>query len=615
MTVMEYRTIDQVKVETLADLQGYLCLERHPEYPGHFLVSSLGSAALQEDYGDLIGAYRAVGPLRLKRLAARAEEKGQEVVFLEDPSGDLAVLESLSGAYPHEIAFEPFPFQLEGWNFLRDQKADIPEWSTGTGKSVYACMKAKDLLERGLVDQVIVLSKGGKRLEWYYDFLEKAMIEPTVLGFREWRGELAELSGKAARKKELRQQQYEDTVLITNYEKFRTDRKEFERALKGKRVYFVFDEMPMKLKNHTSQLYRAVKAAMGRCSDVWASCLSATPIDNGPEDVYWCVRLMSPDTLDPHVATFRNRYVKKWDWFNKGEVAVWDTVKLQELRLRLGHMIHSASKYHDPEIAAQFPEEHWETIPVEMSASDRRLYDSVRKDIVSEFWQGGLSMQTVFTRMTPLQLISNNPSVLGDGEVARRIRASGKPPTDKNCNKLKELRDLLLGLEGKTVLFTAFNEYGAHWLHPTVESWGLPAVLYDGSSRQQEIAKRRFREDPACRVFVSSDQGSDSINLEAAVNVVNYDLPWKYSTLLQRVNRVSRITSKDLGHHHVFYYNLVHSGTIEDRKQIILKRKKEYAEAIFGGPPPDDQVEEFSKMSRGDVLYMLTGDEEEAQAA
>jgi SNF2 family DNA or RNA helicase len=216
--------------------------------------------------------------------------------------------------------------------------------------------------------------------------------------------------------------------------------------------------------------------------------------------------------------------------------------------------------------------------------------------------------------MGPLQLIANNPAVLGDGEVARRVRASGKLPTDKNCNKLKELKDLLLSLEGKTVLFSSFSEYGAQWLYPTVQSWGIEAVLYDGSSLQMERAKRRFREDPACRVFVSSDKGSDSINLEAAVNVVNYDLPWKYSTLLQRVNRISRITSKALGHDHVFYYNLVNSGTIEDRKQVILERKKGYAEAVFGGPPPDDQMEEFSKLTRGDVLFMLTGDEEETEA-
>ncbi|WP_287375113.1 C-terminal helicase domain-containing protein [Mesorhizobium sp.] len=35
-----------------------------------------------------------------------------------------------------------------------------------------------------------------------------------------------------------------------------------------------------------------------------------------------------------------------------------------------------------------------------------------------------------------------------------------------------------------------------------------------------------FRDDPACRVFLSTDAGSTGLNLQHASTLVNMDLPW-----------------------------------------------------------------------------------------
>jgi SNF2 family DNA or RNA helicase len=81
--------------------------------------------------------------------------------------------------------------------------------------------------------------------------------------------------------------------------------------------------------------------------------------------------------------------------------------------------------------------------------------------------------------------------------------------------------------------------------------------LHDGTASQKQSAIDRFQADPNIKVFLSSDQGSDSINLDAGSSVINYDFPWKYSTLIQRVNRVNRITSLGRGIENVYYYNLI----------------------------------------------------------
>jgi SNF2 family DNA or RNA helicase len=89
--------------------------------------------------------------------------------------------------------------------------------------------------------------------------------------------------------------------------------------------------------------------------------------------------------------------------------------------------------------------------------------------------------------------------------------------------------------------------------------------------------------------------------------VVNYDLPWKYSTLLQRVNRISRITSKGIGVDHVFFYNLINVLTFEERMLEILEKKKAYGESIFGGDIAA-QAEQISKLTKEELWYILTGE-------
>ena len=56
--------------------------------------------------------------------------------------------------------------------------------------------------------------------------------------------------------------------------------------------------------------------------------------------------------------------------------------------------------------------------------------------------------------------------------------------------------------------------------------------------RRAEI--NRFKQDPACRLFLSTDSGSVGLSLQAASAVVNVDLPWNPAKLEQRIARAWR---------------------------------------------------------------------------
>ena len=51
----------------------------------------------------------------------------------------------------------------------------------------------------------------------------------------------------------------------------------------------------------------------------------------------------------------------------------------------------------------------------------------------------------------------------------------------------------------------------------------------------------RFREDPACRLFLATDAGGVGLNLQHASVVVNLDQPWNPAVLEQRIGRVHRL--------------------------------------------------------------------------
>jgi SNF2 family DNA or RNA helicase len=233
-----------------------------------------------------------------------------------------------------------------------------------------------------------------------------------------------------------------------------------------------------------------------------------------------------------------------------------------------------------------------------MTDHDRKLYNAAREAIVLDSTGANMNLMN---RLTPLQLICNNPLTLVKSQsmIAQFLVQSHKI-TDQYCAKLSKLEDLLGNIDGKVVIFSRFNELGMHMLAPYLARWGHTFVVYDGNKKQMQAAQDRFRLDKRVKVFLSSDQGSDSIDLEQATTVINYDLPHNDSTLLQRVNRISRLTSEA---DHVFYINLLMVKTLEEKNLKRLEYKRGLEEAMSG--PLKDQSELITHGNFDSLEFML----------
>ena len=110
--------------------------------------------------------------------------------------------------------------------------------------------------------------------------------------------------------------------------------------------------------------------------------------------------------------------------------------------------------------------------------------------------------------------------------------------------------------------------------------WGH--VVFHGGvpSPKRKDLVRRFKQDPQCRCFLSTDAGGVGLNLQHANVVINVDQPWNPAVLEQRIARVHRLGQ----HRPVRVVHLIAQGTIEQGMLSLIDFKKSmFAGALDGG--------------------------------
>ncbi len=155
-------------------------------------------------------------------------------------------------------------------------------------------------------------------------------------------------------------------------------------------------------------------------------------------------------------------------------------------------------------------------------------------------------------------------------------------------SKLAYLEELLDGLfqeaDRKVLLFSEWTTM-LDLIEPLLKSRKLDFVRLDGQVPQKDRQElvNRFREDPNCRLFITTNAGSTGLNLQAANTVINVDLPWNPAVLEQRIARAHRMGQKQP----VQVYVLVTEETIEEGLLNTLSAKHELALAALD---PDSDV-------------------------
>lgn len=602
----------------------YLFLEHHPEFQGFWKVEGLDNHFVF-DFKELIGPYRVVSPATLEEFLDLASELNYKVSFLEEPSKVIGSYEKLNTPPPFELnsSLEGtinglLPYQLQGFNYLKDLKGGVALWSTGVGKTLCAI----SLLKYHEYDVALYVVKSHNKINTQRSLKRFGSLESVVV------------DGSKKKRDRLWDEALESPgqILVTNYEKFRYDKEKIQKLFEGRKVCIVWDEAPTRLKNRTTKLYRSVSSCIYTCpppavnssqlrpSSIHQWVLSATPIENSPEDYFNVVRLIDPSVFGT-VKNFHDEYVKSYSYFSPTTPETWHN--LDKMALKAAHITHRVDKT-DPDIADQFPNVIDEPLYIDWDPSHRKLYDK----LTSKAAKINFEEVNVLALITVLQMICDAPSMVlnsgamyeaYEGAVTEWMEGGGKEPskegseaalqlisqigkesfTDSDHTKLLALKELITEIhkDESLIVFSSFNDGLLPILEKKFAEWGVSHVRYTGDQEQED----KFMRGEA-QVFLSSDMGSDSLSLEQGSAVIHYDLPWKHSTLTQRQNRIHRVVSQ---HDTVRYYKLMMADSIEDRKLKIIQQKKKFHEQIFDGQLSDQSLS--ARMSAEDFRYILLG--------
>ena len=635
--------LDQIEGEERDDQARWLFLSSSEEFRGRWEVSALWPD-WYFDYEPIVGHYRTISPVKLGEFLDYSEEAGYHVVFDEPPEAILSAYEHLQddppfalpgGAEGQRQGF--YRWQIEGFNkLIRDEaiRSGLVVWDTGTGKTAFITAALKWHEEHGHpFELAMVVVKKHNKLDTARKLHRLGGYDPYVVYGNPAKrdGVYAEVAADLGG--------FRKPIMVTNYESFRNDDEMFKWLLEERDVLFFWDEMPTRLSSRNSKLYEAIQKSLWKVHQPrkgepvmrmnWARMweLSATPIENNPEGMFNCVRLMDPMLLgtvtdfDSNYVTNRNQQSKRPDrWGN-----------LDKLEGKIEFMTHRVSK-DDPDVAAMFPRvmPPDPVILIDWDERDRAIYDMLATKAVKVLEESSEDEFNVLALIQTMQMLCDAPSMIGQSaenhkafqkalgelgdempqmvkgsEIALRLVESlKKAPTDDRHTKLDTLREMLQEKhpDDKVLVYMTWASYGYAPLEAKLQEWDVSYVSYAGTDKQRQEAKDRFRSDPDIRVFLSSDKGSDSIDLPEAAVGINYNLPWTWTRRRQREGRNNRVDSEL---ETVWWYDLIMANSVEQRKQEIIATKRGYHEALFEGKAAEDTT--AAKLSHEDLIWILRG--------
>lgn len=439
-----------------------------------------------------------------------------------------------------------YPYQREGVLHLAFTERAILGDEMGLGKTVQAIAACALLRKLRGVERVLVVSPASLKAEW----LEQ-IGKFTGLPARLVAGPRAE-----------RLRQYRDSSFfyLTNYEQILGDGDDIQRLLAPDVI--ILDEA-QRIKNWRTKTAQAVK----RLESPYAFVLTGTPVENRIDDIYSISQFLDPGIFGPLFRFNRDFY----ELDNRGRPVGYKN--LGELHRRLKPILLRRRK---ADVEDELPGRTVNTYFVEMSDEQIARYEDYNGRVAKLLHQirRRPMTQEEFEKLQRwlacMRMLCDTPYILD--------------PECRECPKLGELEEILgeiAGEDGHKVLVFSEWQRMLELVRELAEEMELGYAWHTGSvpqtRRREEI--ERFKRDPECRLFLSTDSGSVGLNLQAASVVINLDLPWNPARLEQRIARAWRKHQT----RPVQVIHLVSEGSIEHRMLGLLAGKQKVAESVLDG--------------------------------
>ena len=305
--------------------------------------------------------------------------------------------------------------------------------------------------------------------------------------------------------------------------------------------------------------------------------------------------------------------------------------RLAERLERVNLLGHAIARTRKRDVEERRVIRHVKALLVPLTRVEREFYDAVTEavreySIAHDAHEG-------FLQVTPQrQMSSSMPAALRfwlqggtlDGEdpdederplrselAARASEFANLQELWLNDSKYERFRLSLQSLlednrDEKIVVFSYFRAT-LQYLCERLAQDGIRSIALHGGVGDKDGAVLEFRESGGHRVLLSSEVGSEGIDLQFARIVINYDLPWNPMRVEQRIGRIDRLGQQA---EKIHVLNLVYAETIDARIYERLFRRLEVFEGALGSLEPV-LGETIQELTRDLFSRHLTPKEEE----
>jgi len=356
-------------------------------------------------------------------------------------------------------------------------------------------------------------------------------------------------------------------LLLTSYPLVRRD----AEALSKVEWYGVILDEAQNIKNPEARQTRTIRDL----SAGFRVALTGTPVENRLSELWSIMHFLNPGYLGSR-QSFRQRFALPIERYQNQAAA-------EDLRKLVSPFILRRVKT-DPTVIQDLPDKVETKVYCPLTEEQATLYEAVVQKALQEINDAESDMARrgqVLSMLMQLKQICNHPAQylhqVGDGYTPEG--------EDKRSGKLLRLLELLeevTAVGDRALIFTQFAEMG-HLLRSYLQQWlGVSTLFLHGGTpaKQRKSMVERFQDDPdGPPLFILSIKaGGVGLNLTRANHVFHFDRWWNPAVENQATDRAFRIGQQ----RNVQVHKFVCTGTLEERIDEMIERKKALAESIVG---------------------------------
>jgi superfamily II DNA or RNA helicase len=536
----------------------------------------------------------AADPAAYKLYRAALEWDLVDPILIEDR-------EDLKSEYKWRDHLEPYHHQVKNLiAFCRRLPVTLLADDVGLGKTISAGLIASELMSRGRVSQILVVCPKLLLPQWKEELESKFGIPGVIAIGKDL------VSAKPPQ---------EGGAVITTYHSARLyldaighagfDMLVLDEAHKLRNLYGV---------DHAPQVAQRFRQALADRLFKYVLMLTATPIQNRLWDIYSLVDLLTAARGHENPFGSEGMFARTFIADNRTQARQLNPQMRDTFRsIVYGYMSRvrrADAKLHFPERVVQLhrvdptPEETEliNLIAEPIQKLNRLAQISILQALISSPHALNAQLKGMALRKTIPESLAADVD-----EVVRRIRLTAK------LRGLGALIDKLKAEQSerwRVVVFTTRRE-----TQTTIEAFlgerGVSCGLINGDSgeRNQKTIAQFKKGVPEIHVIVSTEAGSEGVNLQAANVLVNYDLPWNPMIVEQRIGRIQRLASE---HASVCIFNIILRGTFEEYIVGRLMEKLQMAshaigdvEALLEASGMNDQDEDGSRSFEEQIRQLV----------